>query len=61
MTAVSKDAGIFQIRQVAGCFGLGEFEYFFKVRNAHFLVFKDQMQDPEAGFIGAGFENLRTQ
>ena len=61
IAAECQDPGILQISQVPGRFRLRKFKDFFQIGNAHFLVFKDQMQYPEARFIGAGFENLRAK
>lgn len=61
VTAEGKNAGIFQISKVTGRFSLGKIEYFFQIGNTHFFVFKDEVQDPQPGFIRACFENLRTE
>jgi feruloyl esterase len=56
-----EDAGIFKVGQVPRGFCLREFEDFFQIGNAHFLIFKDQMKYSQPRFICARFENLGTQ
>lgn len=61
VASVAQDSGILQINKVTRCFGLGEVEDFFEVGNAHFAIHKNQVQNPQARFIGTSLENLRSQ
>jgi hypothetical protein len=49
-----QDAGIFQINEVPGGFGLGKFEDVFQVGDAHFSVHHDQIKDAEPGSVRTG-------
>ena len=59
--AGGEDAGVLQVDQVAGSFGLCEFEDTFQVTDAHFTVAHDQVQDAEARGIGACKKDLGSE
>ena len=53
-----KNAGVFQIDQMARSFGLRKFKDAFQVGDAHFSVAHDKIENTQTGGVGTSHENL---
>ncbi len=54
-----QNARVLQINEVSRRFGLREIEDVFQVADAHLSVGEDEVEDAEAGGVGAGEKYLR--
>ncbi len=61
MPPEGENSGVLQVREMSRGFCLRKFKNFFKIRDAHFFIFEDEMQYSQPGLIGTGFKNLGAQ